>query len=71
MLRGVFFSFIAMTATVTVPSASVIGIAPTGFYPEIIVLLILPKIPIASNFYSKKISSKSNAVQRSNLDRYR
>jgi hypothetical protein len=46
-----------MILTITVAAASVIGIAITGFYPGIIVLLLLTLIPIASRFYAK---NKSN-----------
>ncbi len=53
-----------MILTITVAAASVIGIAITGFYPGIIVLLLLTLIPIASNFYAKKIINKSNISQR-------
>lgn len=54
----------SMTLTLTAAVASVIGIAITGFYPGIIVLLLMTFIPIASDFYSKKISNKSNISQR-------
>jgi hypothetical protein len=54
----------SMILTLTVATASVIGFAITGFYPGIIVLLLLTLIPIASNFFAKKISSKSNVAQR-------
>jgi hypothetical protein len=50
-------SLIAMILTITVAAASVIGIAITGFYPGIIVLLLLTLIPIVSRFYAK---GKSN-----------
>lgn len=43
---------------------SIIGIAITGLYPGIIVLLIVALIPIASKFYAKKITGKSNDFQR-------
>jgi ABC-type microcin C transport system permease subunit YejE len=55
---------ISMILTIAVAAASIIGVAITGFYPGIIVLLILPLIPIASNFYAKKIINKPNAFQR-------
>jgi hypothetical protein len=48
----------------TVAAMSVIGVAVTGFYPGIIVLLLVALIPIASNFHSKKIIRKSNVFQR-------
>ena len=55
---------ISMILTLTVAAASVIGVAITGFYPGIIVLLLLTLIPIGSNFYAKIIISKSNVFQR-------
>ena len=57
-------TLISMIFTLTVAAASVIGIAITGLYPGIIVLLLLTLIPIASNFYAKKIIGKSNIFQR-------
>ncbi len=53
-----------MILTLTVAAASFIGIAITGFYPGIIVLMLLTLIPFASNFYAKKIMGKSNVIQR-------
>jgi len=53
-----------MILTLTVAAASVVGIGITGFYPGIIVLLLLTLIPIASNFYTKKNVGKSNIKQR-------
>lgn len=58
------FNLIAMILTFMVAVASVIGVAVTGFYPGIIVLLLLTLIPVASNFYAKKINNKSSAFQR-------
>ena len=55
---------IAMVLALTVAVLSIIGIAITGLYPGIIVLLLVALIPIASKFYAKKIMSKSNAFQR-------
>ncbi len=57
-------TLISMILILTVAAASVIGVAITGFYPGIIVLLLLTLIPITSNFYTKKIISKSNVFQR-------
>jgi len=57
-------SLVSMILTLTVATASVIGITVTGFYPGIIVLLLLTLIPITSNLYAKKIMSKSNGIQR-------
>lgn len=54
---------ISMVLALTVAVLSIIGIAITGLYPGIIVLLLLALIPIASRFYAKKISSKSNDFQ--------
>jgi hypothetical protein len=55
---------ISMLLTLTVVIASIIGIAITGFYPGIIVLLLLMLIPIGSKFYAQKISRKSGVFQR-------
>ena len=57
-------TLIAMIVTLTVAAASIIGVAITGFYPGIIVLLLLTLIPIASKFYAKILISKSNVFQR-------
>jgi uncharacterized membrane protein len=53
-----------MVLTLTVAVLSILGIAITGLYPGIIVLLLVVLIPIASKFYAKKIISKPNDVQR-------
>jgi hypothetical protein len=53
-----------MMLTLTVAALSIIGIAITGLYPGIIVLLLVALIPMASRFYSKKIIGKSNDFQR-------
>ena len=55
---------ISMVLALTVAVLSIIGIAITGLYPGIIVLLLVALIPIASKFYAKKITGKSNDVQR-------
>lgn len=55
---------IAMILTLTAAALSIIGIAITGFYPAIMVLLLVALIPIASKFYATKIISKSNSFQR-------
>jgi hypothetical protein len=55
---------ISMVLAITVAVLSVIGIAITGFYPGIIVLLLVALIPIASKFYAKKVTGKSNVFQR-------
>ena len=57
-------TLIAMILTIAVAAASVIAVAITGFYPGIIVLLLLTLIPITSNFYAKKMIGKSNVFQR-------
>jgi hypothetical protein len=59
-----FVTRISMILTLTVAAASVIGVAITGFYPGIIVLLLLTLIPIGSNFYAKITIRKSNIFQR-------
>ncbi|KIA86123.1 hypothetical protein OA85_00055 [Flavobacterium sp. AED] len=54
----------SMTITLTVTVFSIIGIAVTGFYPGIVVLVLMALIPIASKFYAKKMISQSNDFQR-------
>jgi uncharacterized membrane protein len=49
---------IAMVLTLTVAFLSIIGIAHTGFYPGILVLLLLVLVPIASKWYAKKSITK-------------
>jgi hypothetical protein len=55
---------ISMVLALTVAVLSIIGIAITGLYPGLIVLLLVALIPIASKFYAKNIISKSNDFQR-------
>ena len=55
---------ISMVLTLAVAVLSITGVAITGLYPGIIVLLLVAMIPIASKFYVKKITSKSNDIQR-------
>ena len=55
---------ISMVLTMTVAALSIIGIAITGLYPGIIVLLLVALIPIASKFYAKKRIRKPNDSQR-------
>jgi hypothetical protein len=55
---------LSIILTISATSASITGIPITGFYPGIIVLIILTLIPKASNFYAKKIINKSNVFQR-------
>ena len=55
---------ISMVLSLTAATLSIIGVAITGFYPGIIVLLLVALIPIASKVYAKKIISKSNDFQR-------
>jgi hypothetical protein len=57
-------SSISMVLTLTVSVLSIIGVGITGFYPGIIVLLLVALIPIASRFYAKKIISKSDNFQK-------
>ena len=51
---------ISMVLALAIALLSIIGIAITGLYPGIFVLLLLTLIPIASRLYAKKIVSKSN-----------
>jgi uncharacterized membrane protein len=48
-------SSISMVLALTVAVLSIIGVAITGFYPGIIVLLLVALIPIVSRFYAKKL----------------
>jgi ABC-type transport system involved in cytochrome bd biosynthesis fused ATPase/permease subunit len=47
----------------TVATLSIFGVAITGLYPGIIVLLLVALIPIASGVYAKKFMSKSNGFR--------
>lgn len=55
---------ISMVLTLVVAAFSLIGIAITGLYPAIIVILLVAVIPIASRAYAKKIIGKSDNFQR-------
>lgn len=55
---------ISMIFALVVAALSIMGIAFTGLYPGIIILLLLALIPIASRYYAKKIISKSGDFQR-------
>ena len=55
---------ISMILTLTAAVLSIVGIAITGIYPGIIVLVLIALIPIASRFYAKKIVSESSDFQR-------
>lgn len=56
---------ISLFLTLTASILSLMGIAITGLYPGIIVLIFIALIPIASKFYAKKIYDKSNDFQKS------
>jgi hypothetical protein len=56
---------ISMVLTLIVVVLSIFGIAITGFYPGIIVLLLVALIPIASKFYAKRIINRSDDFRRS------
>ncbi len=58
-------TLLSMIITLTVAVASLMGLAITGFYPGMVVLVFLTLIPVVSVFYAKKISGKSNDFQRS------
>lgn len=51
---------VSMVLTLMVAVLSILGIAITGLYPGIIVLLLVALIPFASKFYAKKITGKSD-----------
>ncbi len=44
-----------MVLAITVAALSIIGLGVTGFYPAIIVLLLVARVPIASRIYPKKL----------------
>ena len=54
----------SMILALAVAILSIIGIAITGLYPGIFVLMLVALIPIASKFYAKKINRRSNDFQR-------
>ena len=53
-----------MVLAFTIAILSIIGIAITGFYPGIIVLLVIALIPIASKYFARKNINKSNYFLR-------
>lgn len=55
---------ISLVLTFAAAVLSIAGIAITGLYPGIIVLLLVAMVPITSRFYAKKIVSKSDDFQR-------
>ncbi|SEW45883.1 hypothetical protein SAMN05428988_6162 [Chitinophaga sp. YR573] len=55
---------ISMVLTLMVAVLSILGITITGLYPGIIVLLLVALIPIASKFYAKKITGRSDDFRR-------
>jgi hypothetical protein len=55
---------ISMVLALTVAVLSIIGIAVTGVYPGIVVLLLVVPIPLASKFYDKNIINKSDDFKR-------
>jgi hypothetical protein len=57
-------TLISRVITIAIAAISVVGIVITGFYPGIIVLILVTLIPVLSGFYSKRIIGKSIAFQR-------
>ena len=55
---------LSMVLTIAAAALSIVGIAVTGFYPGIIVLLLITLIPVASRRYAKNIQSKPYDFQR-------
>jgi ABC-type microcin C transport system permease subunit YejE len=51
---------ISMVLTLTAAVLSILGIAVTGLYPGIILLLLAALIPIASKLYARSIISRSD-----------
>ena len=56
-----------MALTFTVAALSIIGISITGFYPGIVVLILLTLVPIASKLYAKKILSNPGDKRKNNF----
>lgn len=54
----------AMLLTIATAVTSVTGSVITGFYPGIVVLLVLTLIPIASIYYAKRIGGNAIGFQR-------
>lgn len=55
---------ISIVLLVTAAILSLIGITITGFYPGIIVLLLVALIAVTSKYYGKKISNQSQDFQK-------
>jgi uncharacterized membrane protein len=55
---------VSMVLTLTAALLSLFGVAITGFYPGIFVLLLLTLIPISSKFYVKKIAGKPSTPNK-------
>jgi hypothetical protein len=55
---------ISMFLTIIAAILSIIGIAITGLYPGIIVLVILALISVASRLYAKRIISRTEDFQK-------
>lgn len=54
---------ISLVLTIVVTVLSFIGIVITGFYPGMMVLLLITLIPIGSKYYIHKIHVKQNDLQ--------
>jgi hypothetical protein len=55
---------ISIVLTLTAAILSILGIAITGLYPGVFVLMLVALIPIASKFYAKKNIIKSNVSHK-------
>lgn len=55
---------ISMVLTLTAAVLSILGIAITGLYPGIMVLLLVALIPVASRVYAKKNIGRSDGFRR-------
>ncbi|WP_235556245.1 hypothetical protein [Niabella agricola] len=66
MKTKAFSTVTALSTVITLSAAllSVIGIAFTGLYPGILVLLFVTLIPIASRFFAKKINGRPHHFQQ-------
>ena len=58
---------ISLALNLTAAALSIIGISITGFYPGIVVLILLTLVPIASKLYAKKILSNPDDKRKNNF----
>lgn len=54
----------SLALTIAAAVLSIIGIAITGFYTGIIVLVLIAMIPVLSRYFAKGITQRTNNFQR-------